>query len=218
MRKYKYILFDLDGTLIYSHPGIYSCIRYALNAMGRTEEPSIFTLKKCIGPMLMESFTGIFGMTEKEAEEATRKYREQYSKTGVWENEPIEGSMAACKRLCELGYTLALTTSKPKVYSDQITARHGFDRYLSVQVGSGLDGSLPTKASVIAEAMRQRGAEKSECLMIGDRRQDAVGAAENGVDCALLRVGYGDEEELQNVKSTYIFNDFAALLEFLERI
>ena len=37
MKNYKYLLFDLDGTLTYSHPGIYNCIRYALEAFGRPQ-------------------------------------------------------------------------------------------------------------------------------------------------------------------------------------
>lgn len=54
--KYKYILFDLDGTLTHSHPGIYGCIRYALEKMGEPE-PKEEYLKQCVGPSLMYSFT-----------------------------------------------------------------------------------------------------------------------------------------------------------------
>ena len=83
-------------------------------------------------------------------------------------------------------------------------------------VGSGMDGSLPTKASVIEEVMRRLGANPCECLMVGDRFHDAEGAAEQGVDCALLKIGgYADDEELYNSGAKYVFADFAELTEFL---
>ena len=56
MKKYKYILFDLDGTLVYSHPGIFACFRYALEKMG-WPHPTDKELLPCIGPSLHYSFT-----------------------------------------------------------------------------------------------------------------------------------------------------------------
>lgn len=53
---YKYYLFDLDGTISQSEPGILNCIRYALDAAG-LPEPSEKVLKTFIGPSLYDSFT-----------------------------------------------------------------------------------------------------------------------------------------------------------------
>ena len=94
--------------------------------------------------------------------------------------------------------------------------KHGFSLYLQQSVGSGMDGSLPTKASVIEEVMRRLGAAPSECLMIGDRFHDAEGAKEKGVDCALLKIGgYADDEELSGCGAEYVFADFEELTAFL---
>lgn len=213
-KKYRYILLDLDGTLIYSHPGIYSCIRYALESLGE-KEPTDSQLRKCIGPSLMYSFTKTFGLSEERATLATAKYREKYSVTGVYENKPMEDVLEGLKALKNAGYRLAMATSKPKFYADIIADRWGFSEFLSVQVGSGLDGSFPTKSSVIAEVMRQFGASADECLMVGDRFHDNEGAVENGMDCALLRVGYAEEGEIEEVAPTYAFDGFADLTDFL---
>ncbi len=217
MRRYRYILLDLDGTLIYSHPGIFSCFRHALQAMGRPL-PTDERLRPCIGPSLFYSFTNFFSMNEEEAHRAVALYREQYALTGMWENEPIEGALAAVKSWKEEGYVLALATSKPIIPAEKIIERHGFAPHLDVAVGSGFDGSLPTKASVIEEAMKRLGAKKEECLMVGDRYYDAEGAAQTGIDCALLKVGgYADEEELYSCGAKYVFADFEALTAFLLR-
>ena len=215
MRKYKYILFDLDGTLTRSHYGIFNCFRYALKKMGREEEPSEEILKKCVGPSLEYSFENFFGMSKQDAVIATAKYRERYKDIGIWENEPMEGVLEGLQALKKAGYILAMSTSKPKIFADQIAEKFGFSPYFSAQVGCGLDGSFPTKAAVIAETMRQLSASKEECLMIGDRFHDAEGAKENGVDCALLRFGYAEDGEIESAKPEYVFEDFQQLTKFL---
>lgn len=215
MKKYSCILFDLDGTLTYSHPGIFGCIRYALMKMGRGE-PEMEKLRLCIGPSLEYSYQNYFGMSEQDAIKATALYRERYSVVGWKENAPIGGALDLLKDLKNAGYTTALATSKPLIYSEQITKLFGFSPYLDVEVGPGLDGSLPTKASVIAEVLKRLGASAEECLMIGDREHDAEGAKENGVDCALLKIGYAENEgEFERAKPRYVFEGYSDLREFL---
>lgn len=215
MKKYRYILFDLDGTLTHSHPGIYGCIRYALEQLG-LDEPKMEQLRRCIGPSLMYSFQNYFGLDEETARLATAKYRERYSVIGWQENAAIDGALDAVKALKKAGYRLALATSKPAVYAEKISARFGFSPYMDEEVGCGIDGSLPTKADVIAEAVKRLGANVDECLMVGDRWHDAEGAKLNKMDCALLKVGYAEsEEEFVTANPEYVFEDFAELCAFL---
>lgn len=214
MRKYKYILFDLDGTLIFSHEGIYACVQYALEKMGKPKA-SEEVLRACIGPVLEYSFSVILGLGEEESKVATKIYRERYREKGVYENSPIEGALETLKTLSQAGYILGLATSKPQVFSDKITKRFGFSEYLTAEAGCGLDGSFPTKADVIREAIKRLGATAEECLMVGDRKHDAEGAREVGMDCALLRIGYGEEEERQAAAPKFIFDGFSDLIKFL---
>jgi phosphoglycolate phosphatase-like HAD superfamily hydrolase len=51
--------------------------------------------------------------------------------------------------------------------------------------------------------------------MVGDTKYDAEGAKEEGVDCALLRVGYAQEGEIEACNPAYAFDDFDGLTEFL---
>ena len=67
---YKNILFDLDGTLTDSAPGITNCVAYALEKFGiRVEDKS--ELNRFIGPPLLYSFKTFFGLSDKDAKLAT---------------------------------------------------------------------------------------------------------------------------------------------------
>lgn len=218
MKQYRAILFDLDGTLTYSHTGIHACFRYALAKLGE-KEPTKEQLARCIGPSLMYSFQTYFGLSEERAREATALYRERYAVKGIWENEVIPGALELLKELKDKGYKIAMATSKPLHFAAQISKKFGFAPYMDVEVGSGMDEkTLSTKAAVIAEVIRQLGVKKEECLMVGDRFHDAEGAKENGIDCALLKVGYAEnEEEFVRAEPTYIFENFDDFKKLLLR-
>lgn len=212
MHGYRYILFDLDGTLILSHEGIFACAQHALQTLGkpRADEKK---LRAFIGPVLEYSFKNLLGLNEEETKLAVKIYRERYREEGVYKTQPIEGALACLKALSSAGYILGLATSKPQVFAQMITARFGFSDYLTEQVGCGLDGSLRSKAEVLAKAVERLGADKEKCLMVGDRKYDLEGARAVGVDCALLRVGYGQEEEFAD--ADFVFDGFDDLTKFL---
>ncbi len=201
---YKYILFDLDGTITESAPGIMNSARYALKHFG-IEAPGDEKLRKFVGPPLFESFTQMFGIPAKRANEAIATYREYYAVKGIFENEVYEGVPEMLKRLTEQGYTVALATSKPEVYARKILAHFELDCYFAEICGIPLEDEKMTKAQVIAACIEKLGSpDKSQILMVGDRDYDVKGAAQNGIDCMGVLFGYGDREELESAGAVMI--------------
>lgn len=108
---YKYILFDLDGTLTDSAPGIIRCVQYALEKCGKGTCPER-ELLPFIGPPLTESFQKICGMTAAEANTALEYYRERFARVGMYENSVYDGIPELLQNLRQAGKTLAVATSK----------------------------------------------------------------------------------------------------------
>ena len=79
--NYHTILWDFDGTLVDTSPGIMACICYAC-AQLKQPEPEKAVLRKFIGPPLYDSFQAYLGYSPPLAEEATRIYRKYYEKDG----------------------------------------------------------------------------------------------------------------------------------------
>ncbi len=201
---YKYILFDLDGTITESAPGIMNSARYALKHFG-IEAPTDEKLRKFVGPPLFESFTQMFGIPVERANEAISTYREYYAVKGIFENEVYEGVPEMLKRLVDGGYTVALATSKPEVYARKILAHFGLDCYFTEICGIPLEDEKMTKAQVIATCIEKLGSpNKSQILMVGDRDYDVKGATQNGIDCMGVLFGYGDREELESAGAVMI--------------
>ena len=117
----KTILFDLDGTLVDSGPGITKCAQYALDH---------------------------FGIHEPES---------------------------SCKKILEHFSILS--------YFDEVT-------------GAEMNGPRNEKVDVLIEALRRMEKKPEECVLIGDTRFDAIGAAKLHMECIGVSYGYGTAEEL----------------------
>ena len=200
----KYILFDLDGTLTESAPGIMNSARYALNHFGIPDPGSVF-LRKFVGPPLFESFTQMFGLDPEQATEAITVYREYYARQGIFENEVYAGIPEALEMLKKKGFVLAVATSKPEVYAKQILEHFDLAKYFELICGIPLEDEKMTKAQVIERTLRELGvSDKSQALMVGDRDYDVKGAHANGIECVGVLFGYGDRPELEEAGAEYI--------------
>lgn len=180
---YRYILFDLDGTLTDSREGIFNSVRYSLEKTGR-DVPPYETLLRFVGPPLQDSFERYCGMTEAEARHAVKVFRERYEVVGWAENKAADGVVDMMRRLKDAGCTMAIASSKLERSVIPIAEKFGFMPYLTAACGS--DGKNEAKADVIRAALRRLGVGKAEtarAVMVGDRKFDVEGAAECGLSC-----------------------------------
>ena len=98
--EYQALLFDLDGTLTASGEGITKCVQYALEKLNKKElAQDLKKLEVFVGPPLLEQFMAYAGLSEEEAEEAVKYYRERYLPVGIFENRPYEGIEEVLKKL-----------------------------------------------------------------------------------------------------------------------
>lgn len=199
------IIFDLDGTLTDSGPGITKCVQYALNYMGKPEK-DLEKLRSFVGPPLHEQFMTYCGFTSEEADTAVEQYRERYATLGIYENEVYDRIPEVLQLLKEKGKVLAVASSKPFVFVEEILSYFKLRDYFTVVVGSELDGRRTAKAEVIEEALQQLGYEKQRerVLMVGDRQYDVKGAQECGIQCVGAAYGYGGRAELEAAGAAYI--------------
>lgn len=202
MTGYTTLLFDLDGTLTDSTEGILKCLVNAIEQMG-FEVPE--DTNKFLGPPIRQSFAEFCGMNEEQTAQAVKIFRERYSKVGLFENRVYDGIPEMLERLKNGGKRLMVATSKPQVYAVRIFDRFGLSQYFEFVGGAELDGSRDYKDEVIEYVLAQTDiTDRSSVLMIGDRRQDVLGAHKTGIKCMGILWGYGSTEELTEAGADYI--------------
>lgn len=213
--SYKYILFDLDGTLSDSAPGITRSVAYALEKFGINEKAE--NLGYFVGPPLIDAFRERYGMTLEESETAIKHFRERFQTKGIFENSPYDGVQELLKCLYKAGKKLILATSKPEKFAREILERYDFAKYFSFIGGACMDERTRMhKDEVIAYCLAECGiTDISECIMVGDRSHDVIGAKVLGIPTVGVLYGYGTKGELTDAGAVAVFEKTEALCEFL---
>lgn len=194
--KYRELFFDLDGTVSDSAEGILNSVTYALERMG-IEPPPRRNLYHYIGPPLIRNFTQDYNFSEAEAKRAVELYRENYNVSGIYECRAYEGVGELLRQLRAKGARLTLATCKPWILAERVLEHLGLRECFDLVSGPELDGTRNEKHEVIAHAMERLGIrDPREILMIGDRRDDVLGANRCGIDSIGVLWGFGSREEL----------------------
>ncbi len=212
--KYKYLLFDLDGTLVDTFIGVMRSAQYALREYGINKE--IHELKHFFGPPLRVSFEK-YGLNEAQIIDAIAKYRERYDKFGASESKLFEEIPEILVKLKNAGYSLGVATSKYEEYSKFMLENFGIGKYFDYITGSNLDESISKKHEVIEESLRRFNIteKREDVLMIGDLRFDIEGAKLAKIDSLGIYTGTAQENEHENAGATYVAYSFKELEKIL---
>lgn len=190
------LLFDLDGTLTDSGPGITRSIQHALVGLGRPA-PSPSELSWCLGPPLQTSFPDLLGSSDPDLiAQAIALYRERYVAIGMFENAVYPGVRDALEQLSEEGHRLVVATSKPRVNARRILEHFDLLHLFGAVYGSELSGAHADKTSLIRHVLEVEGRDGDAC-MVGDRRHDVEGARANELTAVGVLWGYGSRAELE---------------------
>jgi phosphoglycolate phosphatase len=193
--SYELVLFDLDGTLSDSAPGILSSLRYALAAHGLPMLDAA-TERDLLGPPFYESLPPLIG-GEENLPAVIATYREKYGEGGMFDTAAYDGVREVLAVLHVARVRMAVATSKPEAYAIPIVEHLGLTEFFETIGGDELDGSLRTKALVIAKVLGRIGSpDKDSVVMVGDRAHDVLGAREHGITCIGAGWGYGMPGEL----------------------
>lgn len=210
----KNILFDLDGTLTDPKVGITKSVAHALRYFG-IEVSDLDSLCHFIGPPLFESFKKGYGFTDEQCEKAIEVYREYFSVTGLFENEVYDGVPQLLAELKERGHRLFIATSKPERFARQILEHFSLVQYFDDIKGIAMDEEKVEKPEIVRRVIDGHSLKRDECVMVGDRYFDVVGAKRNGIRSVGVLYGYGDKEEMQKYGADSIAGSINELREIL---
>lgn len=218
MQNFSNLLFDFDGTLFDTAPGIYESMQHVCNhynlPYGETE------FKKMIGPSLKESFTTIFHLPESEVPTAINVYREHYSTIGMFDCNPYEGVFELIEKLRNQEKKILVATSKPEVYAKQILEKKGFLHLFDFVGGADIsEQKRCEKIEVVNYVLEENNLsdKKETCLMIGDRKYDINGAHQAGLKALGILWGFGNREEFEEAKADFILETPSQVFDFLQR-
>jgi phosphoglycolate phosphatase len=195
MWRMKAYLFDLDGTLADSGPGLYHSFRAALKTL---ELPSLDDkqLAPFLGTPLPEMFRALRpDISLPEIELGIKGFRAAYESAGIKQTTLYPGVIEMLGAIVDRDRSIWIVTSKPEHYAAIVAKDLKLDRYISGITGAGLD-ERDTKRELIARALAALKVSERDAIMVGDRHYDVIGARANNVMPVGVLWGYGSYQEL----------------------
>lgn len=191
IKKYDIVLFDLDGTLLDTSPGVFNSVRYAEEQLGLSK-CSYEKLKRFVGPPPSEMYMQVHGLSRENAEKAVAFHRVYGKEKAVYEAQKYDGMEQCLLTLKNAGFRLAVTTLKAEAAAHKILEHFCLAEYFDVILGMN-DSETLTKADLINKARNMLGNGKS--VIVGDTIYDYKGAVDAGVDFIPVLYGFGFSSE-----------------------
>ncbi len=187
-KKYEMIIFDLDGTLLDTSPGIFNSVRFAEQQLGFEPVPDD-RLHVFVGPPPKQMYQKVYGVNEETAAKATAFHRQYSREKAIYEATVYPGMKHTLSTLKQQGYKLAVATLKGQKIAEKVLQIHGMTDFFDSIVGMDEAESF-TKCKTILVAMAETGAS-GKVLMVGDSEYDYAGACEADVDFVGAAYGFG---------------------------
>lgn len=206
------VLFDLDGTLVDSRPGIAASCLAALRALGHQPDETL-DVTRLIGPPLEDLMHVLLqSHGDDRVDEAVSAYRRHYGESGLFGSEPYPGIADALRGVRQVGMRMYVATSKREVFARRILQHLELAPYFDGIYGSVPDGTLDHKPELLTHILADQGMFGSRTLMVGDRRHDVAGAHAAGMRSLGVLWGYGSRDELETAGADRLVESTSDLL------
>lgn len=188
------IVFDLDGTLVDSSPGIATSLAIAFRAVGRVM-PQV-DIRKVIGPPIRIIARRVEpSLSDAELDNIEPVYRADYDTEG-WRNTLIfDGVADSLSLLRSHGLRLFIVTNKPRIPTNLVLDQFGLRSFFhETLTRDGRSPAFTSKAEMLATLIEQHQLEPHSTLMVGDTIEDQETARANHVPFLFVTYGFGSIE------------------------
>jgi phosphoglycolate phosphatase len=187
----QHVIFDLDGTLVDSVPGIQWSAEAAMRECGFSR--ACCDLTPLIGPPIRAILAVAAGTNDTVELNGLEKAFRIFYDTGGWKRTLCQpGVRTMLERLMEGGASVSIVTNKP-AYSTRLILRElSLDGYFRETVCR--DSAPPhfgSKAEMLTDLVKRGAMPRAQAIMVGDTMEDCEAAAAAGIACALVAHGYG---------------------------
>jgi len=210
----KAILFDFDGTLVNSAPGIVKTMEQTFLREG-FPVPTEAAMRATIGLPLRQALQMLSGCDDAMADRLTDTYPELFPIYEVGYVHIFPGVPETLQLLRDKGLRLAIVTSRDVHSLDMILQHHNLTDLFETRI-TAADGLTPKPAPDMTIALMQRmNLTSDECIVVGDTTFDI--SMGNAAGCQTIAVTYGNHtrEQLLSVSPTYLIDQFPDLVQYI---
>lgn len=190
------VIFDLDGTLTDSAPGVKESFVKAVNAVLPGATVDIASV--VIGPPLPKMFEAAYpNATAEQVKALVTAFRADYTVNGWNKTDLFGGVERALTTLASRGVQMFVVTNKPLGMSRKILRYFKLDGFFSeIRSLDSVNPPYANKSEMLKALIRDHHLKPEQCVLIGDTRGDADAAAAAQMPFIWVSFGYGKRSEI----------------------
>lgn len=215
--KYNTILFDLDGTLLYTLEDLTDSINYMLSKYNFPTHP-IESVRQFVGNGLRMLVTRALpnGENQEGFEDFLSEFIDYYNHHNRIKTKPYPGILETTEKLASMGINMAIVTNKGQTATNSLLEDY-FKPHITIAIGDDGNHARKPDPEPINMALNALGAnDKSKVLYVGDSDVDATTAENSGLDYVLCTYGFRDMEDLKEFKPVAFIDSIDKLLDVIK--
>ncbi len=215
-KKYKCLLFDLDGTLLDTAPEFLTCLNFLLKKNKKKSVTYDFVRNRVsdgVGRLIQDSF--FIDENHSEFEGLRTDLLDEYIKNYLM-SKTFPGVDEFLNELSSNKIDWMIVTNKPKKFSQEICEKYDWHNLSAAIVSpEDVDGKRKPDPASLDAALTKTTIKKEHCIYIGDNWRDIEAANNSGIDSALALYGYIDKKDAALLKPTLKINQIKDLIDYV---
>lgn len=211
--SYQAVIFDLDGTLIDSAPGILRSFEDVLRKTGI--QPRVPLDESIIGPPLRQTLVNLAGIADDtELNTLVELFKDSYDSEGHRATRVYEGVEELLTALVVKQVPMAIATNKRMIPTRKIVKLLGWEHcFRMIGTLDSTTPSYPNKAVLIRTLLTELAVDPANAVYIGDKPEDGAAAAANRMPFIAVGWGYGEWHAAERAASLNYVESPDELLE-----
>lgn len=185
------IIYDLDGTLLDTFPGLLASLRFA--AASLRDRLDVLSLRLSLSdgiPAMLAQAAVQLGLQDEDSSDLSTRVLQHYERYGLNDSPPYAGVSDHFSVLGRLGITRGLCTNRDRDTTQALLERHGLATHFQHIVCLGDAPHAKPDPAPLLQCLARLGTNPAATLFVGDSGVDAACANRAGVSFAAHRSGY----------------------------
>lgn len=212
------VIFDLDGTLVHSLPGLATALNRVLKKRGFPTHPES-SVRGFIGDGLAKLVERGCpnGSPDSLLAEVAKEMTAEYANTWQTGSPPFSGILDTLEELKKKSFKLAIFSNKPDAFCQEF-ADFLFPGIFDVVIGQRADIPVKPDPAGAIEAAKLMDSPASQIVFVGDSTMDIATAHRANMTAVAATWGYHDQPRLEAEHPHHIIHDIKEFIPLLDRL
>ena len=214
----KCVIFDLDGTLLYTLEDLWISVNFALDKLGYNKR-ALDEVRNFVGNGVQKLIERAIpnGLENKDYAECLKLFKNHYAQNMYNKTAPYPGIKEMLEELKLKGIKTAVVSNKFDLAVKELCSKY-FGNLIEIAIGESENVRKKPAPDSVLRAIKELNSKKEFCIYSGDSDVDVQTARNTGIDCIGVTWGFRDRALLEQEGAKYIINKPFELIETINKI